>query len=658
VTLHTRPPTMSVSGVMEEHGQYTMPLPYIHTTGPSEDLGTPDEKYQVFLKPKSRPPSPSVKSVKSAKSVAEKEKEEEDTAEGQSDLLLDVAMTTAFASLLNGTPIMDGRSIASFLCIFVLVWWVWASHVAYNARFREFNWPHRVFLFFQLLVFCAFAAFTTSFDIGEGIVNDSATAALLKDLRFDQGWTNSTIAAKAFQENRLPILNDRGISMTMAFSRVLLLVQYLYAYAGTSKLTKKRPPFYVQNISLLFSIACYIAAFVVIGGNPSRTAQIVKIVLWFFPIILEITAHFLANHFADSKDTFSVKYDAKTFSSRSATIFIIILGAGLDNITQGFHFMVGNLSFGPHRIGVIFCASIIFILLFTLHFTTVPDRNRTDVRDETLKRRRDLALFFFTFFYLAAVIITLQGMASMMQVGNIGDSMQTAFQFLRESEAVMNSTAFSTQLTQDIYDGDTLHRLQTDGYDINAVLQYINDYIQNGTTPYEALLWMDMNILAGGLSVINALPQDTQSLVANEIYAFLDANLTDVNKDRFIDVAQLTITVNATPALWFSSSGGAILVILAAMTFIDRWNRMHTFAWLQVISRFTLGVLLIALVALDQHASTVFLDQSYQYQGSRIWRLATQSWILPPYALVLLLEQLWEYLLVYLARRTYDLRPM
>lgn len=79
--------------------------------------------------------------------------------------------------------------------------------------------------------------------------------------------------------------------------------------------------------------------------------------------------------------------------------------------------MVGNLSFGPHRIGVIFCASIIFILLFTLHFTTVPDRNRTDVRDETLKRRRDLALFFFTFFYLAAVIITLQGMASMMQVG-------------------------------------------------------------------------------------------------------------------------------------------------------------------------------------------------------------------------------------------------
>lgn len=71
--------------------------------------------------------------------------------------------------------------------------------------------------------------------------------------------------------------------------------------------------------------------------------------------------------------------------------------------------------------------------------------------------------------------------------------------------------------------------------------------------------------------VINALPQDTQSIVTNEIYAFLDANLTDINKSRFIDVAQMLITANATPALWFSSCGGAILLILAFMTLIDRW---------------------------------------------------------------------------------------
>lgn len=159
------------------------------------------------------------------------------------------------------------------------------------------------------------------------------------------------------------------------------------------------------------------AAFIVLGDNPTRNNHIVKLVLWFFPVFLEITAHFAVSYLTDGKTALSVKYDSKTFRDRSATVFIIILGAGLDNITQGFHFMVGNLSFGPHRIGVIFCASVIFILLFTLHFTTIPDRNRADVRDEGVRRRRDLGLFFFGFFYLSAVIITLQGMDAMMQVG-------------------------------------------------------------------------------------------------------------------------------------------------------------------------------------------------------------------------------------------------
>ena len=114
------------------------------------------------------------------------------------------------------------------MCIFVLVWWVWASHVAYNARFREFNWAHRFFLWFQLLIFCSFAAFSTNFNIENGIVNDSSTVQLLSDLLLQQGWTWTAIQAAAFQENRLPTINNRGLSMTMALSRLLLLVQYLY----------------------------------------------------------------------------------------------------------------------------------------------------------------------------------------------------------------------------------------------------------------------------------------------------------------------------------------------------------------------------------------------------------------------------------------------
>ncbi|TCD69115.1 hypothetical protein EIP91_008757 [Steccherinum ochraceum] len=590
----------------------------------------------------------------------DKEEEEQTAAQSQSDLLLDIAMTTAFASLLNGTPIQDARSLASFLCIFFQVWWVWASHVAYNARFREYDWPHRVFLFFQLLVFCAFAAFTNNFDIENGIVDDATTQQKLAMLRADQGWSNSTIMAQAFTEDRAPVLNIRGLSMTMAFSRVLLLAQYLYAWGVKEKSSKNWSLFFIQCSTLMVSIGCYLASFFVIGSNPGITEQIAKLPLWFVPIVLEIISHFVVSFLAKAGNQMYVRYDAKMFNARAATVFIIILGGGLDNLTQGFHFMVGNLSFGVHRIGVIFCSCIVFILLFTLHFTVIPAKNRDDIRDKNTKRKRDLGLFFFEFFYLCAVVITLQGIAAMLQVGNVGDSMQSAFQFLRESENVLNSTGFAKQLTSDIYDANTVHRLQTDGYDVDELLVPINNFIPPGpdpdaTTAYEVLLVVDMNILGGGLQVINALPQDSANLIRNEILAFVDANFTDVNRARFIDVAEMTITAYATPALWFSSAGGAVLLLLGATTLIDRWGDMHLYVWIQVASRFVVGILLIILVSLDKDASTVFLDKNYQYTGSRIWRFATESWILPAYALVLLLEQLWEYLWVYLARKKYDL---
>ena len=180
--------------------------------------------------------------------------------------------------------------------------------------------------------------------------------------------------------------------------------------------------FFVQCGPILVSVTCYVAAFLIIGDNPNRTAQTVKLVLWFFPVILEILANLVVSLLAGSGDAFV--YDAKAFRDRSATVFIIILGGGLDNITQGFHFMVGNLSFGPHRIGVVFCASIVFVSFFTLHFTTIPDPGKPSTHDNpgtddegASQRKRDLGLFFFEFFYLAAVVITLQGMASMIQVG-------------------------------------------------------------------------------------------------------------------------------------------------------------------------------------------------------------------------------------------------
>lgn len=108
-----------------------------------------------------------------------------------------------------------------------MVWWVWASQVAYNVRFRQSDWFHRLFVFLQFLVFCALAAFTNNFDITNGIANDNVMQKKLIQLQLADFDTSQDIAAANYRGNRLPTLNARGISIVMALSRVVLLLQYL-----------------------------------------------------------------------------------------------------------------------------------------------------------------------------------------------------------------------------------------------------------------------------------------------------------------------------------------------------------------------------------------------------------------------------------------------
>ena len=158
----------------------------------------------------------------------------------------------------------------------------------------------------------------------------------------------------------------------------------------------RRRAFYIHIISLLLSFASYIAAYIVIGKNPDEDDQIAKLALWYSPIIMEVLAHFLAATLPGR-----ARYEAEAIYKRSSTVFIIILGGGLDKITNGFQYIVGNVSLGIESAGLIISAALIFISQFTLYFNTPRNKN--------IGSRRALAIFFFQFFYLSALIITLQG---------------------------------------------------------------------------------------------------------------------------------------------------------------------------------------------------------------------------------------------------------
>jgi hypothetical protein len=76
-------------------------------------------------------------------------------------------------------------------------------------------------------VFSALAAFTRDFNITTGTFQ-SADAALVDELLAQAGEGRNGLAASHFRlDNRLPLLNARGLSVTMALSRLLLLLQYV-----------------------------------------------------------------------------------------------------------------------------------------------------------------------------------------------------------------------------------------------------------------------------------------------------------------------------------------------------------------------------------------------------------------------------------------------
>ncbi|KAI5116749.1 hypothetical protein M0805_001607 [Coniferiporia weirii] len=574
-----------------------------------------------------------------------------------SDLLLEIAMTTAFASLTDGTPILQGSSVASYLSFFAMVWWVWASQVAYNVRFRQSDWLHRIFVFLQLLIFCALAAFTNNFDVTNGILNNTQQQNLLTELQLADFSSQQDIAAANFRNNRLPTLNARGISLTMAFSRLVLLAQYALTVFHVLRMDSERKrsrramasALFVHIGSIAFSSVCYFTAYGVIGKNPSEADQIAKLFLWYCPLLIEVAAHFVAGMLPGR-----VRYPAEAIYERSSTVFIIILGGGLDKITNGFQFIVGNVSISFESLGLIICAAVIFILLFTLYFGTSEG--------DKLGSKRALFLFFFHFFYLSALIVTLQGIAAMLSVGNIGSALETPFRFVTSTSSLMVDKGFGVSLNESDYSDAFVHSLNKTGVALSTLLDFVNYGIQDGVNssdpnlPYNYVLQADVWLMTSVLRNFNAVPDDG-SLLLTEMSAFYDNdpdNYTLVNNATFHNIAEDALTTNATPALWFYAAGGSVLVLLGLMNLINRWPR-DKYEWGQTISRIVLGCLVITFSAVDVHASSDILDSNLNYQGSRIWFLATHAWVLPPYALALIVEQTIELIMLYMAGRAYQL---
>ena len=147
------------------------------------------------------------------------------TEMGQTSLVQRYVACDLLSFMMN---LIIAQSALSYMCFLGLAFWVWASQVLYDIRFRQKDWLHLFFALLQLLTFCALAGFAGGFDIGQGIRPDKDTGIIQQLQEPDEfQYIDQNPNAENLRSQFIARVNGIGIAAVMAFSRVVLLIQYI-----------------------------------------------------------------------------------------------------------------------------------------------------------------------------------------------------------------------------------------------------------------------------------------------------------------------------------------------------------------------------------------------------------------------------------------------
>jgi len=424
------------------------------------------------------------------------------------------------------------------------------------------------------------------------------------------------------------VLNAKGISLVMASSRLLLLIQYCFAivYSNAYPTYRKyQKSLIVHIITLGISSITYFVAFVVVGNHPSKGRSIAKLVLWFSPMILEILSYFLITRMEHH-----VECPPEKLSKRSTTLFIIILGEGLNQITSGFKFVVGAVGFTFQGAGIMISAAIIIISQVSLYF-----RNN---RKPLSGVNRTYFWFFSQYIYLATVILTLQAVRYLMSFANLYSSITTllamAFNFTKT--AYNNHNVQS--ITADQYP-DARDAFLALGLPFKDFIDLVNWLLADRFNPVR-LTKVAQTLIYVACVAFNEFDifPDRGSVLYDRVQNFLSAPLVDIKKVYPLLGDLLASKLHS--AFWFWGVAGGTLVMLAVMSSLrQKPTDKHDFV--NIISSLFFGSIFIALSALTKgHNHPYFANGSTATTDLRTataWKIASSAWVIPAFAITLII---------------------
>ena len=221
----------------------------------------------------------------------------------------------------------------------------------------------------------------------------------------------------------------------------------------------------LQCASFLVSASCYLSSLALSGDTVTQGKSIGRIVLWYFPIAIELLAHVRASSLLGEG-----VFDVDALFSRCAMLVTVVFGFGelfelaiyvyltrytsykaLQWIINGFGFAVNDFSLRSTVAGQILCGAIIFVSMFALYFTS-PKTTSGD--------KRSIVIVFSHLFYLASLVLTLKGNLGLFPRGELSDEMRLIYLRPRgdvtiPGEAPVNELLYSQQSL--IYEPHAVH---------------------------------------------------------------------------------------------------------------------------------------------------------------------------------------------------------
>ncbi|KZS88578.1 hypothetical protein SISNIDRAFT_490006 [Sistotremastrum niveocremeum HHB9708] len=572
---------------------------------------------------------------------------------GWTGILLELSMTTALNNLAEHTSILSGSAAVSFATLFPLIWWVWTSQVAYSMHFQKNDWFHRIVAFLYLLIFGALAAFTSDFDIEAGLSQTKNNDTLISpfhpilsaiELR---DWPLRPPEVYLSYSRSVGSFSGKGAFRFDVFASVLLDSRKTFPSLQVG--------LYRHLRALTFSSACYFTAFGVmlaahwqpedISANYAKVYQAIAIVLWYLPLVAEISIHYINSDLIDH-----TKYSSKIIYERASVFFTVILGASLDNMTGGLRFLVGGLDVTSHNVGWAFCGALVIVGEFSLYF---------DANYETFihNNRRLLTWYFLHSIFLLCLMMTILSTTLLIQHSNVS---QAAKDIITLFGNVFNSTStFPLSASEFPQQRDAFERL---GLPLKFVLEDFNTAAANLSVSSQNLLYYQYLVLAMAIAYqeFEAYPEPNDP-VAMQIDGFMSldiGNATQMDRGNFTDIVRNLAKSHAHEVDWFIGVAGGTILMLVVLNLVKKWPKTK-FHWARLISMVFSGSAFILGSFSNigrnprhsQHSVQDISGSETLFPPTPIQSYTNLNWIVPTFAALLMVQAGFNLTLRRFARR-------